>query len=123
MKKYKYDIYIILIILAACLVMYLFSINKTSDTCNKVVVYVDGELYTSINLDNDTELLVNSEYGSNLIVIENSEVFVKDSDCINNDCINMGRLRSPGRSIICLPNRLEICIEGSLEADYDEITS
>lgn len=71
----------------------------------------------------DDEFTINSEYGSNTICIEDGSVYIKSSDCINKDCINEGSISNIGRSIICLPNRLEVVIEGAMEGNYDEISS
>ena len=58
---------------------------------------------------------MHTEYGYNLIVIQDGAVFVHEADCGNQDCVQQGAMsldnytqRFLGNLILCLPHKLEI---------------
>ncbi len=73
-------------------------------------VYVNGELYEKLSLDKDTQLVIESEFGTNTVVIENAALRIINSDCPNKQCETQSANRAV-RSIVCLPNRLSVIIE------------
>ena len=73
-------------------------------------IYVDGELYKRIPLSEDSEVVVESEYGTNTVVIKDGEVSVVDASCDGKDC-EAETISETAHSIVCLPNRLCIMIE------------
>ena len=76
-----------------------------------VSVYVDGELKETISLNKDSETLIESEYGKNRVIIRDGKVFVTDADCPDKLC-EKSKISKSGSSIVCLPNRLSVMIEG-----------
>ena len=46
-----------------------------------------------------------------------AEAFLKEASCPDHLCINMGRIRKTGQSIICLPNKVTVEIRGKKESD------
>ena len=82
-----------------------------------VEIWQDGELIKQLPLDVDDRLEIHGQYRS-LVVIENGRVRMEESDCPGEDCVHSGSVGTPGRSIICLPNRVEIRIVG---AEADEV--
>ena len=83
-------------------------------------VYVDGKLYTRLSLDKNTSVRVESDYGENTVVVENGKVYVKESDCANKLC-QKNSISKAGQSIVCLPNRVSIIIEGSKKESEADI--
>ncbi|MBD5468742.1 MAG: NusG domain II-containing protein [Lachnospiraceae bacterium] len=53
--------------------------------------------------------------GYNLVRVENGSVFVREADCENGDCIRQGTIRHTGESIICLPHKLAVTINGDAD--------
>lgn len=97
----------LLIIAVIFLAIWLFPSQK-----GKVArVYVDGELYTSLPLDKDTSTLIESEYGTNRVIVRDKKVFVTDADCPDKLC-QKSEISKSGSSIVCLPNHLSVVIEG-----------
>ena len=72
-------------------------------------VYLDGELVWQLPLDTPTELEVSGDY-RNTVTVRDGKIGITASDCPGEDCVHSGFIRSSGRSIVCLPNRLEIRI-------------
>ena len=83
-------------------------------------IYVNGELYKRLPLDEDTELTVKSKYGENTIVVQDGRVSVKNSDCDNHLCEKETAFQA-GRSIVCLPNRLSIVIEKGTKGKQPDV--
>ena len=82
-----------------------------------VQIWQDGEMIRQLPLEEDNRLEIAGQYRS-LVVIENGRVWMEESDCPGEDCVHSGSVGSVGRSIICLPNRVEIRIVGE---DADEV--
>lgn len=54
------------------------------------------------------------------ITVENGAVRVAHSDCPNQDCVRSGAISRAGQSIVCLPARVAVTLEGAA-SDYDLI--
>ena len=76
-----------------------------------VIISVDGEVYKKISLTENSEIPVESKFGKNTVIIKDGEVFVTDTNCPNKLC-QKDKISKGGESIVCLPNRLSITIEG-----------
>lgn len=106
-------ILIISIIILSGIVSALFSVNHNSDIVAEcVVIRVNGDIYKTLSLDEDGEYKVETVYGNNIIVIKNKSVYISEADCRGNDCINEGSISRAGETIICLPHKLSITLEG-----------
>ena len=79
-------------------------------------IYQDGRPIREIRLDTDGEFTVQGAY-RNVITVRDGQIAVTESDCPGEDCVHSGWIRTPGRSIVCLPNRMEIRLEGTAGAD------
>ena len=66
-------------------------------------VYLDGELIRQLPLDTPVEFEVTGAY-RNTITVRDGKIGVSASDCPGGGCV------PSGRSIVCLPNRMEIRI-------------
>lgn len=77
----------------------------------QVSIYVDGEIYKTLPLEKDCEIIVKSNFGTNKVVIKGKKVFVTDATCPDKLC-EKHAIEKSGRSIVCLPNRVSVVIEG-----------
>ena len=88
----------------------------------RIVVKANGEIFGTYELNIDREVTVEDAQGHfNRIVIENGQVRMIEADCPNHDCIGMGAISRTNQSIVCLPNKVSVTIEGG-EADVDIVT-
>ena len=94
-----------------------FWANMRSVDGSVAVIYQNGERVKELSLDRQEEYTVTGVY-QNLVRIENGQVAVVESNCPGEDCIHQGWIKEAGRSIVCLPNRMEIRIEGESEVDF-----
>jgi len=65
----------------------------------------------------DTTLALAGPLGETEITIEDGKVWVSSAPCPNKLCMRQGKIAKPGESIICLPNRLVITIQGAKQPD------
>ena len=108
-KKRYADIILILGLLIAALSV--FVIWKVTRTPGRVaVVYVDSVYTARYSLELDGEYELNG--GTNILVISGGKAYMKFADCPDKKCVNMGKKSLSGEWIYCLPNGVEIRIEG-----------
>lgn len=106
-----------LVAVSAVLVWIFFWAGTHQKEGTIAAVYQDGKLIRELSLENDAEFTVEGVY-TNHVIVKDGEVFIGESDCPGTDCVHSGAIREAGRSIVCLPNRVEIRIEGTSEVDF-----
>lgn len=100
----RMDLLLILILLAAGGCLLFFRQRQAAGTV--IRVYSNNELLKELLLDHDDTLTVSTDLGTNTIIIENGQAFVTDADCPDKICEQMGRISTPGETIVCLPHKL-----------------
>ncbi len=97
-----------LIIIAAAAVIALAALFAfPAERGDTVTVQKDNKtVYTGSILTDKT-----LDLGSNVLVIKNGEVYMKNANCKNGVCVHTGKISKKGESIICLPNRIIARIE------------
>ena len=114
----KGDIFAVSLVAAvAILVGVLFWTSVGAKEGSMVSVYQDGKLIKEISLSDTTEFTVEGDY-TNVISVKDGKAAITESDCPGTDCVHSGWIHDAGRSIVCLPNRVEIRIEGASEVDF-----
>ena len=83
------------------------------------MISVDGTEVERIPLDQAGETRRTVEGGSYTleICLTDTEVWVEHSDCPTQDCVHTGRISRSGQSIVCLPARVVVELEGGSTAD------
>jgi hypothetical protein len=76
----------------------------------------DGVL-REMPLSTDGRVEITTALGSNTVEVADGQIRVVESTCANQDCVHQGAISSPGQTIVCLPNRLVIRVEGSNDGD------
>jgi hypothetical protein len=104
---------IIFIVVCAVLIATAFiSFKSISAKAGRTVVIEEAnEVFGTYPLSEDRVIEVPGILGVSTVVIENGEVYMKDSPCPNKVCIDMGRKSKKGDTIICIPNRIYITIK------------
>ncbi|MBQ2947874.1 MAG: NusG domain II-containing protein [Clostridia bacterium] len=114
------DIIIIVAALLAAGVLYAVSQLSLGAEASSVVVTVDGKemLRRPLAMENTYE--IRQDDGSvNVIAVEDGAVYMKEANCRDGLCKGMGRMRSPAKTIVCLPHRLVVQLEGDLPESGD----
>ena len=79
-----------------------------------VEIYQNGALVKTIPLASREEWIIAEPY-TNVIRVEGGEVSIVSSDCPGQDCVHSGAISSTGRSLVCLPNGVEVRIVGKAD--------
>lgn len=80
-------------------------------------IYQNGNLLQVVSLDEDAEFRVEADY-LNVIQVRDGRIAIVESDCPGMDCVHSGFAGTPNRSIVCLPNGVEIRLTAD-EAEVD----
>lgn len=94
------------VVLLAVLVFLLF-LPKGDEPAARAEIYLDGKRIKTVSLTEDHEFTVTGKY-NNVIAVRDGKIAVIRSDCPGEDCVGCGWLGDTGRSIVCLPNAMEI---------------
>ena len=81
---------------------------------------IDGETVERCALSNYEGGTYESRGYTLTVAVENGAVRVSESDCPNQDCVHSGAISRAGQSIVCLPARVAVTLEGAA-SDYDLI--
>lgn len=88
----------------------------------QVVITIDGVETQRLPLDEDggcTILLEGDD--SNELEIKDGEARITDANCPDKICVKHRPIKYQGESIVCLPHKLVISIEGGQALDVDTI--
>lgn len=90
---------------------------------NIAVIEIEGKVYGRYRLSEYIEpeiIEINTVYGYNKVQISKEGARVIDADCPDKIDVKRGLVKAQGESIVCLPHRLVIYIEG--EGGYDAVS-
>jgi hypothetical protein len=84
-----------------------------------VQIYHNNELLQEYPLNSTDEIIytVEGTY-TNRIIIRDGEVYIEYANCPGTDCVHSGSISKPGRSLVCLPNKVEVRITGTSDTDF-----
>ena len=91
------------------------------DVGGSAVVYIDGESAATYELNEEGEYLIETEYGTNLLVIQDGKADMKEADCPDGLCVKQHAIFKTGETIVCLPHRVVVEIEGDQANELDGI--
>ena len=108
-RKRRADLMVIGALLLLALVLYLV-LGAFRTEGGAVVVRVDGVETERHALSEDGVYPLNG--GSNILVIAEGQAWLSEANCPDLLCVKQGRIHYTGQSIVCLPNRLTVTVEG-----------
>ena len=111
MKTHRNDVILIAALLLAAGVLALW-LGLTRRAGGVARVQIDGETVMELPLDQDTQVVLGEGKHTNTLVIEKGAAQVMAADCPDQVCVRQGAVRYNGESIVCLPHKLVVFIEG-----------
>ena len=120
-NKIRNDIILITVILALALGAFLI-FRSCAKEGSVVSVTVNGEIYKRVSLDTDTTFdVITGESGEhkNTVTVKDGKVSVTYADCPDGICKSHRAINKRGESIICLPHRVAVTVEGGEEGNVD----
>ncbi len=121
LKTHRNDVILIavLIALGGALLLWL---GLTRQVGGVARVQIDGETVMELPLSQDARVELGEPGRGNLLIIENGTARVERADCPDQVCVRQGAVRYNGESIVCLPHKLIVSIEGGVENGVDGST-
>ena len=120
-KSLKNDLILLAVVLLIGALLYLaFKLIKPHDGA-KAIITVDGKVYKELSLNEDTSLTVSTELGTNVVIVKNGEIYVESADCPDKICVNHAHINKTNETIVCLPHKMVITIEGNEEETIDSV--
>ena len=107
----KADLLLLAAALCAALLFVLY-LSFAGREGSRVRVVCAGSLQGEYSLQEDREIALSLENGTNLLIIRNGQVWMEEADCPDGLCIRQGAVSRVGESIICLPHELVVTVEG-----------
>lgn len=90
---------------------------------NYASVQFDGEEIEKITLGQREKknYQYDTEYGTNIIEVENEKIHMLEADCDDQICVHQGYIENSGEMIVCLPNRFLVEIKNDKGNEFDAI--
>ena len=121
MKWKRNDLILIIAVLFTACAFYGLRIILNRDGDGMVRVYRDKTLIASYSLTENREEVLSYDGHFNILVIRDGMVFIRDADCPDRLCVNQGKIYADGQSLICLPHRLTVTVQGGEEPVLDAV--
>ena len=103
------------LVLAICLGLSLW-LMRPGKPAGQAQIWLDGELYKTVELNKEQEFTVTGPYGTNTVTVKDGKIAVTAADCPDHYCMQRG-FCDGGAQIVCLPNRLVIKFVGEQKVD------
>ena len=116
MKKADFILIGAVLCVAGVLLLFLYGHSHTGAY---VTVEVDGQVAETLPLDEDTEYLIESEHGTNTLIIEGGAARMSAADCPDKICVRHKKISQSGESIICLPHKVIVTVVSDREREVD----
>ena len=114
----KGDLLAIAAVLVLAAIVFLLFLPRSSEEPAVAEIYQNGSLLRTVSLAQPQQLTVEGEY-CNTVTVRDGSIAITDSDCPGKDCVHSGAIHSPGRSLVCLPNGVEIrVVTGQSDVDF-----
>ena len=113
----KGDFLAIAIVAVLAVLVALCFLPKDSDSPVQAQIYQSGDLIMTVPLEEDASFTITGKY-TNVITVADGRIAVSASDCPGEDCVHSGAIHTSGRSIVCLPNSVEIRVVNA-QSDVD----
>ena len=117
-KKDWILILLILVVAGAAYGIHEFAGSKGADV---VTVKVDGKVTGTYPLDKDQKIKING--GTNILTIKNGKAKMTDADCPDQLYVHQKAASKNHESIICLPNKVVVEVNGNKESEFDAVAN
>ena len=111
LKTHRNDVILIATLLLAAGALALFLLFTRQDG-GIARVQIDGQTVMELPLNQDTQVVLGEGEHTNTLVIQNGTAQVVEASCPDQVCVRQGAVHYSGESIVCLPHKLIVTIEG-----------
>lgn len=118
------SIIIISVLIFSFIGIYIYKNGMESDSKIAVIKH-NGKIIKKINLSTidkpETFLIKSTNGNSNTIKVEKGNISILEATCPDQICVKAGSISKPGDTLVCLPNKLIIVIDGKASHKEDGI--
>jgi hypothetical protein len=86
-----------------------------------VRVYAGSRLFAELPVSRDAVVRVPGPLGVTVVEVHDGHARVVSSPCPDKLCVRMGAVRSPGESVLCIPNQV-LATVGPVQGKLDAVT-
>jgi len=114
LRKFKFDIFLIILLIGALVSWLVIWIASSSNENKKAIIEYDNEVVLELSLSENKEVRLKELSNGKtlkyemLIIVEDGTIRVEENECPNHDCIKEGKKNKIGDVIVCLPNKIVI---------------
>lgn len=109
------------VLLLSGLVWAVLGIQSGQTPAAQVVVEVNGAFYQRQPLERAGQIVVQQGEALNVVIVDHGQVSMHEANCPGEQCVQQGAISRVGSSIICLPHRVVVRIEGVREEGLDAV--
>lgn len=113
MKQKRNTIILVSAVVVVALAVVVFQMIFLKKEGTYALVQVRQEQRYRLDLQKETELVVEDETGFNKIKVKDGAVAVTEADCPDKVCVRTGYISKTGEVIACLPHELTVTISGA----------
>jgi len=126
MRMKKGDMLILIVLIISAVSWFgVRQLNESKDE-RQIVIEIDGNIHRVIPMEagmEKQEIHIEFENGKYIdIVADERGAYVSDVVCPDRICQKTGLVSRVGQSIVCLPNRVVVYIEGETEPEVDDVS-
>ena len=121
LRSHRNDLLLVtvLLLLGGALALFLWLTRQAGGT---VTVQIDGEIVLELPLSEDRSLVLGEGERTNTLVIRDGTAQVIEASCPDKVCVGHGAIQYAGESIVCLPHKLVITVQGGAAGGVDGST-
>lgn len=113
MKQKRNTIILVSAVVVVALAVVVFQMIFFKKEGTYALVQVQQEQRYRLDLQKETELVVEDETGFNKIKVKDGAIAVTEADCPDKVCVRTGYISKTGEVIACLPHELTVTISGA----------
>ena len=117
------DIILIGVVILLSLGVLVF-LNLTKQEGSELVVTMDGNIYKTFQLNQNTTFTIEGENGTyNTFKIKDGYVDMTDASCPDKICVHHKSIHYNHETIVCLPNKVVLEVHSGEESNVDMIAN
>jgi hypothetical protein len=119
----KNDLILIGIVIMLGIAIIIF-MNATKSEGSKVVITIDGIVYDTLELEENTSYTIKGENGEwNTLEIKDGYANMLDASCPDKLCVSQKDIHFNHETIVCLPNKVVLEVVDGEESNVDMIAN